>query len=164
FRSVLLEEGLRYDIVESVLATGDESLQDVYLKAAALGNLQKEGRFSQIMTPYKRIANILKQAEEKRVAVGIGKVQEELITEKAEQALWEKTQAMRAEIPRYLQEREYNKILHCLIGLKPSVDMYFDQVLIMEENPSRRRNHLSILNEIYRMFSPLVNFSLLREE
>ncbi len=164
FRSVLLEEGLRYDIVESVLATGDESLQDVYLKAAALGDLQKKGRFSQIMTPYKRIANILKQAEERRVFAGTGKVEEKLITEKAEEALWEKARAMRTEIPRYLEKREYNKVLHCLIGLKPSVDMYFDQVLIMEEDPSRRRNHLAILNEIYRMFSPLVNFSLLKEE
>ena len=164
FRGLLLEEGLRYDIVESVLVTGGESLQDVYLKAKALEKLQKEGRFSEIMTPYRRIANILKQAEERFTSTGIGEVQEDLITDKEERTLWDRVKEMEKDIYRYLEGREYSQVLHCLIGLKPLVDRYFDNVLVMEEDSSRRRNHLSILNRLHRMFSPFVDFSLLKGE
>ncbi|MCD6219452.1 hypothetical protein J7K43_03605, partial [Candidatus Calescamantes bacterium] len=164
FRGLLLEEGLRYDIVESVLVTGGESLQDVYLKAKALEKLQKEGRFSEIMTPYRRIANILKQAEERFTSTGIGEVQEDLITDKEERTLWDRVKEMEKDIYRYLEGREYSQVLNCLIGLKPLVDRYFDNVLVMEEDSSRRRNHLSILNRLHRMFSPFVDFSLLKGE
>jgi len=71
---------------------------------------------------------------------------------------------MEKDIYRYLEGREYSQVLHCLIGLKPLVDRYFDNVLVMEEDSSRRRNHLSILNRLHRMFSPFVDFSLLKGE
>ena len=163
-KSTLLEEGIRYDIVESVLGAGDDLLQDIYLKAKALEKLQKEGKFSEIMTPYKRIANILRQAEKDFSIKETGKVKESLITQEEEGKLWKKMKKIKNEIPQLVMERNYSQVLNYLVLLKPMVDEYFDNVLVMEKEALRRENHLAILGEIRGMFSPLLDFSTLKEE
>ena len=49
-----------------------------------------------------------------------------------------------------IQERDYAKLLAQLATLQPAVDKFFDDVLVMAEEPALRTNRLALLNQIGR--------------
>ena len=47
-----------------------------------------------------------------------------------------------------IQERDYAKLLTQLAALQPAIDTFFDDVLVMAEEPALRTNRLALLNRI----------------
>ena len=47
-----------------------------------------------------------------------------------------------------IQERDYAKLLIQLATLQPAIDAFFDDVLVMAEEPALRTNRLALLNKI----------------
>ena len=60
-----------------------------------------------------------------------------------------------------LERRDYGAVLTELAALGPSIDRFFDAVLVMAEEASIRRNRLAILAEVKRVFDEVADISKL---
>ena len=62
--------GFAYDVVNAVLAAGADDVRDAIARAEALTAARGSEDFTAISAAFKRIKNILRQAEEKQFAIG----------------------------------------------------------------------------------------------
>jgi glycyl-tRNA synthetase beta chain len=58
-------------------------------------------------------------------------------------------------------QREYTRALGRLALLRPAVDSFFDQVMVMDENPQLRGNRLSLLAQLRGLFTGIADLSRL---
>ena len=58
-------------------------------------------------------------------------------------------------------QREYAGALGTLAQLRPVVDAFFDQVMVMDENPQLRANRLALLAQLQGFFSGVADLSRL---
>ena len=65
--------GFAYDVVNAVLAAGADDVRDAIARAEALTAVRGSEDFAAISAAFKRIKNILRQAEEKKFAIGSAK-------------------------------------------------------------------------------------------
>ena len=62
--------GFAYDVVNAVLAADADDVRDAIARAEALTAARESADFAAVSAAFKRIKNILRQAEEKRFAIG----------------------------------------------------------------------------------------------
>ena len=62
-------------------------------------------------------------------------------------------------VPPLIVKREYAQALKALIALKPSIDAFFDGVLVNSPVQAVRANRLSLLYRVDELFSALADFS-----
>ena len=58
----------------------------------------------------------------------------------------------------------YKEALEVIAALRPEVDRFFEQVMVMAENEAVRKNRLALLSELLREFSTIADFSELGGE
>ena len=59
------------------------------------------------------------------------------------------------------QRREYTGALGQLAQLRPAVDAFFDQVMVMDEDPELRANRLGLLAQLQGLFAGVADLSRL---
>jgi glycyl-tRNA synthetase beta chain len=72
--------------------------------------------------------------------------------------------ALQAEIEPLLADDDYDAVLRTLAGLRESVDQFFDQVMVMAEEPELRANRIRILHALERLFLSVADISLLQPQ
>ena len=60
-----------------------------------------------------------------------------------------------------IEASNYTEALLCLSSLKPMVDNFFDNVLVIDEDPNLRENRLSLLSELRELFLLTADISFL---
>jgi glycyl-tRNA synthetase beta chain len=60
-----------------------------------------------------------------------------------------------------LLERRYTEALTRLTGLAGAVDEFFDQVMVMDENPDVRNNRLALLGKVQSLLGGVADLSRL---
>ena len=107
----------------------------------------------------KRIRNILKKIE----AVLPFQVRPDLLIEEAEQALAGRLVESSSEATPLMEKGLYSEALSRLATLREPVDAFFDQVLVMAEDPALRDNRIALLNELSCLFLRVADFSRLQD-
>ncbi len=148
FREV---RGFRYDEVNAVLASGWDNLVDVEARLAALQAVRPTQNFEPLAASFKRIQNILRQAEFK----GGDACREGLLEPGPEQQLYSEFRRVR-DIAR---QSEYPAALEAIASLRPAIDLFFDKVLVNAPDPDVRRNRLALLHDLLTEFSTIADFS-----
>jgi glycyl-tRNA synthetase beta chain len=158
--------GYAYDVVKAVLAAGAEDVVDVLARAEGLTTARQSRRedFDAVCVSFKRIKNILKQAEEKGLDVPKGKPEGGggwLLADlpKAEMALYDSGKNVWASYEQWRQEGNYRSALSHVALLRPVLATFFDEVMVMVEDPQLRANRLGILQMLYSNFSTIADFS-----
>jgi glycyl-tRNA synthetase beta chain len=148
FREV---RGFRYDEVNAVLASGWGNLVDVEARLAALQAVRPTQNFEPLAASFKRIQNILRQAEFQ----GGNACRENLLEPGPEQQLYNEFRRVR-DIAR---QSEYPAVLEAIASLRPAIDLFFDKVLVNAPDPDVRRNRLALLHDLLTEFSTIADFS-----
>ncbi len=149
FREV---RGYRYDEVNAVLAAGCDSLPEAADRLEAVARLRPTENFEPLAASFKRIGNILRQAGwDSAAPVPVLP----LLEAGPERDLYDQFVRVREEI----RGLDYAGALAAIAGLRPSVDRFFDKVLVMAPDPAVRANRLSFLAELLREFSTIADFS-----
>lgn len=154
--------GFSYDVVNAVLAAGADHVPDAIARAAALTEVRGSEDFAAISASFKRIKNILRQAAEKgddAVQNGDTMIFEGDLNEPQEQALHAQTCALGPEVESLRAKRQYVAALERIATLRPTVDAFFDKVMVMAPEPALRRNRLALIAEVLRSFSRIADFS-----
>jgi glycyl-tRNA synthetase beta chain len=148
--------GFAYDVVNAVLAAGADDVRDAIARAEALTAVRGSEDFRAISAAFKRIKNILRQAEEKQFAIGsAGDVR--LSVE-----AWQFSAAAAAlapEVAKLRRQRAYVEALALIATLRPDVDTFFDKVMVLDPDPAIRGAHLGLIDEVLRGFSGIADFS-----
>ena len=142
----ILERIKRYykvnpSIIEAVLASGERELLALGQKINALDSLVNSEGFDEVSSTFKRVANITKDINLKETLV----IDAELFEENAEKVLYEKYSEV--------SKKEYNSYeeeLDALLGLKPELDSFFENVMVNAEDEAIKNNRKSLVASVYK--------------
>lgn len=140
FREV---RGFKYDEVNAVLKVGASTLRDAEERLEKIASVRPTPNFEPLAASFKRINNILKQAD-----FGRGIVDVALLEDGAEKDLHAAYSAIPPEAA--LEE---------IANLRADVDRYFDKVMVNVPDERVRHNRLSMLSDMLQKFSTIADFS-----
>jgi len=149
--------GLTTEMFAAVMAKRPVSLLDFDERLKAVAAFVKLEPASSLAAANKRIRNILKQA-------GVDKgasIDQSLITEPAETALFESVVKAQKAVAPLLESRDYTNVLTTLADLRDPVDRFFDDVMVMTDDAALRNNRLALLAELRAMFLNVADVSRL---
>jgi glycyl-tRNA synthetase beta chain len=69
--------------------------------------------------------------------------------------------ALEEQITPLLSQRDYNAVLEKLAGLRETVDQFFEDVMVMEDDMALRQNRLALLAKLQQLFMHVADISLL---
>jgi glycyl-tRNA synthetase beta chain len=145
------------EMFEAVLAARPASPLDFDARLKALSTFLELPEALSLTAANKRIANILRKAEGSPPA----EVDVQQLREQAEVRLFDSMRALRDAVAEATARREYTGALGRLAQLRPAVDAFFDQVLVMDENPALRANRLGLLAQLRGLFAGVADLSRL---
>ncbi len=148
--------GFAYDVVNAVLAAGADDVRDAIARADALTAARGSEDFLAVSAAFKRIKNILRQAEEKGFALGSPK-SVKLAAEA--QRLADAATKLAPQVARLREQRAYGDALAATATLRPAVDAFFDKVMVLDPDEKLRGAHLGLIDEVLRNFSTIADFS-----
>ncbi len=152
-RHLFQERGLDYDLVEAILHAPLDRLPVMARRLVFLQEKRADQRLADAATAYIRLANLAGRA-----APGV-QVEEGLLREKAELGLHEKARAAAGRLQGALAKNDLPGALSVLSGLKPDIDIFFDEVLVMVDDDALRRNRLALLRQLQNIYLDLADFS-----
>ncbi|MBI3484906.1 MAG: glycine--tRNA ligase subunit beta, partial [Acidobacteria bacterium] len=150
--------GFAYDEVSATLAASADELVDVERRLEALKAIRKTKNFEPLATAFKRIRKIIEKAGPAE-AWKLPQVREDLLVEEAEKKLHAESRQVARAAGEHKRGGRYREALLAIAGLRPAVDNFFDQVLVMSEDEALRKNRLTLLAELLSEFSTIADFS-----
>ena len=141
FENEQVAGGLPQELVEAATSVGCDDLLDTLARIDALDRIRTQESFPVLAGSFKRIRNIIKDNQ-------TTEVQSELLRDPAEQALFATLGAVRDRVQPLVQARAYLEALSEMLTMKEPVDRFFDQVMVMADDPAVRRNRLNLLTAL----------------
>ena len=157
-RGLLRDAGHEANAIDAVLALKPKRIDLVIPKLEAVRAFARLPEAEALAAANKRIVNILRKAE-------VGKIDGEadiaLLQEPAEKALFEQMTALAPRIRSLVAGEDYTDALTALAGLRGAVDGFFDDVMVMAEEPLTRQNRLALLNQLAGLMNQVADISRL---
>jgi glycyl-tRNA synthetase beta chain len=111
-----------------------------------------EKDITSIVWPMSRSKNIVGGKE-------TGPVDHSLFREEHEINLYEKLVLAEKKAENLLHTKEYDKFLELMEGFGKTVDAFFDEVLVMDNDEKVRDNRISLLSRVTRLYKGFADFS-----
>lgn len=157
----LWAEHHRLDVVEAVLSAGFDDLTAARKRLEALSAIVGQAGFSPLAVAFKRVVNIV---EKQGKDVAAGDVDPAKLADEAERKLHSEYQRARGAVDSLMARNEYAQALKEITSLKPSVDTFFEKVMVMCEDRVLRENRVRLLMEIGSLFGKIADFSKIQAE
>ncbi len=148
------------DLVDAVLAAGDDDLVDARRRLDALAEIKARPDFVPLAVAFKRVANI----QEKAGGTGAARVDPALLRDEAEKRLLAEVERVESEGAALRERRNYPAVLKNVATLEPAVARFFDDVLVMADEPALRANRLGLLRRVASLFADLADFRKIQAE
>ncbi len=158
FKVHLKEEGARYDAIDAVLTPEADNLLLVARRLEALIVFINEVDGKNLLAGAKRAANIL-AAEEKKGTKVADRVDPALLREAEEKALFDAVTLASREVGEAIAREDFNGAMLALAKLRGPVDIFFDKVLVNDEDGNVRANRLALLDQIRAATGKVADFS-----
>jgi len=162
-RQIFRDRGFRDDMVEAVLALESRQPADLLRRLEALAALyEQRDEYLRLAVAFKRPINILRQGREKNLTWG--KLDEALWRQEEERALGKAYGQTEPRVRDALAGGDYGEALSLLARLRPAVDAFFDEVMVMCEEEDLRANRLAFMQLLAELFLSFADFTQLRGE
>ncbi|SMP10358.1 glycyl-tRNA synthetase beta chain [Desulfurobacterium pacificum] len=148
-KGVLRENGFKPDTVEAVLPVTDD-VYDIFLRAKAIDVLRESPEFEEVLITMRRVVNIIPKDFEPVEFTPEGRYEEELFNEFL---------SVREKLAELLQRKDYKEALLTVKTLKPYVDAFFDNVMVMDKDENVKNRRLSLLKTIADELLKIMDFS-----
>ena len=145
------------EMFDAVLATRPASPLDFDARLKALSSFLTLPEATSLTAANKRVANILRKAGESARS----EVDRNALDAEAERHLFEALRERRDGVSAATARKDYAAALALLAQLRPAVDAFFDQVMVMDENPRLRANRLALLAQMRELFAGIADLSRL---
>lgn len=157
-------QGLRYDTVRAVLSysvsRGMDRPAAALARAKALEQVRDTDDFLALAAAARRTRNILTKSAGIDHVGGAAAVDAALLNEDAERELYASYRGLTGDLEFLEGRSDYLGSFRAMAAIRPQVDLFFDKVLVMSEDPALRENRLKLLIGLNRdVFTRLAELS-----
>ncbi len=149
------EAGLNAPLFHAVAAVENDDLADFDQRISALAEFMQRPEAESLAAANKRIRNILRKAD----AVDLGG--KFVASADIEQQLYQAVTVMDDSVTSLVAAKDYGAALDTLAGLKPLIDQFFEEVMVMDEDLAVRRSRLALVAAVEKLFGQIADFSRL---
>ena len=139
------------NIYEAVLAVSPDSPLDFHYRIDALNEFTQSADSKSLIEANKRIANILKDSDEK-----LEELNSNMLLEDSEKILYKATESLTKELS---GSKNYKEIMKSLLNLKDSIDSFFDNVMVNAEDDKVRSSRLALIRRVRHLFLSVADIS-----
>lgn len=157
FRAWYEDEGIAPEIFMAVQAKRLDNPLDFHLRIEAVHSFSRMSEAAALAAANKRVSNILGKAGETVPDT----INTALFGHAEEQTLLDSLRLVSDRIDPLLANRDYTAAMQAMAALKEPVDAFFDQVMVMADDDSVRRNRLALLTQLRNLFLNVADISLL---
>jgi glycyl-tRNA synthetase len=151
-RNLLLEEGQKYDVVDAVLTAQGHNPAGARRAVAALLAWVNRSDWRAILPAYARCVRITRDQKERFP------VNPQAFTEDDEKLLYSALLIAEASL---CKPYSVDELLNAFLPMIPSINSFFDTVLVMDEDLAKQRNRLGLLQRIAALAEDVADFSKL---
>lgn len=154
------EKGVRHDLVSAVFGVwGEDDLVRLRARIIELERFLDGEDGDNLLTAYRRAANIIRIEEKKDSQRYDGEADPLLFTESEEQTLYGSIAVASANVEMALEKESFGEAMEAMATLREPVDAFFDNVTVNYEDPALRRNRLLMLSQIRATLDRVADFS-----
>ncbi|MDR0467212.1 MAG: glycine--tRNA ligase subunit beta [Deltaproteobacteria bacterium] len=159
-KNLFISQGRRTLLVEAALGADFSDVWAAGQRLEALERLSRREEFALSVQTFKRVANIIrKQAAEVELD---GQWSEALLAEPAEKALADGLTTLLPRFDELWAKDDFDALFALLQELRPTVDAFFDAVMVMCEDAPLRVNRLNLLRALVSRLERLADFAALQ--
>ena len=156
----LKEQGVRHDCIDAVFSLGGEDdLVRLLARVTALSDFLLTDDGENLLTAYRRAANILKIEEKKDNQTYAPAPDVELFSSEEEKVLFEGLEAETSVISSAIETEDFGNAMKSLAKLRGPVDAFFDEVTVNADDAVIRENRLKLLSRIRSALDGVADFS-----
>ena len=153
----LREHSYETSLVNAALDAPLGTLPDLVMRLDALKGFMRHEAAASLTASNKRIGNILRKSG----VTGKINIDEDLLNIGEERHLFEEINDISDNLNHLYQQGNYPAALELLAGLSPTVEAFFDKVMVMDDNPDIRQNRLGLLASLKGLFDRIANLALM---
>jgi glycyl-tRNA synthetase beta chain len=157
-RNYLREGGFALDEIDAVVGQNPTRIDLVVPRLKAVQAFRRLPEAEALAAANKRIRNILKKTE-----VSQTHPDPALLKETAEKNLHGATSRLLPQVRSLVDNEDYTEALRVLAGVRAEVDTFFDQVMVMTDEPVIRNNRLALLAQLERLLNQVADISRLAQ-
>ena len=158
YRAMYTEQGVSVDTIQAVQAINPHMPLDFDQRIRAVQAFSELPQAEKLADSNKRVANILAKSE---VSVA-DTVDEMLLSEPAEQALYQVVQQAKTAVTPLLETADYTQILQTLVSLDAPLTQFFADVMVNSEDAALKNNRLALLKQVRALFLTVADISELQ--
>jgi glycyl-tRNA synthetase beta chain len=153
-RFLLDRQDRRMDILDAVLGSGTGSITDIDMRFKAIEEFILKNDIKSIVWPMSRSQNIISKKKFTHIDEG-------LFVEEQEKKLYKSLKDVSDRKNTLISNRDYPLLLKEMERFGKVVDTFFDEVLVMDKDPSVMANRINILKEVVDYYLNMADFSKL---
>ena len=157
FRAWYQDENIAVEVYLAVHALKPTKPLEFDQRVKAVNHFRSLSEAEALAAANKRVSNILSK-QDSNVADSIS---EALLQEDAEKALAKAIANKQEQLAPLFAAGDYKAVLEQLAELRPTVDKFFDDVMVMADDEAVRNNRLALLNQLRNLFLGVADISAL---
>ena len=156
----LRERGVRHDLIAAVFGlAGEDDLVRLLARVGALSDFVTSDDGANLLTAYRRAANIVGIEEKKDGVTFDNKADRAALVEDGEKAVAIALDETATQAGSAVKAEDYVGAMAALAGLRAPVDTFFDAVTVNADDAALRVNRLKLLSEIRETMNRVADFS-----
>ena len=158
YRAMYTEQGVSVDTIQAVQAINPHMPLDFDQRIRAVQTFSELPQAEELADSNKRVANILAKSE-----VNVADtVDEALLSEAAEQTLYQAVQQAQTAVKPLLETADYTQVLQTLVSLDAPLTQFFADVMVNSEDAALKNNRLALLKQVRALFLTVADISELQ--
>ena len=158
-RQLLMTKNVRHDIIDAVVSAEQADLSKLFASANILKSRFEDQDFKPSMEALTRVINLAKKGQELLGDTEEG-IDPSLFENKAEKELYQAVN----DLSEAFATRTIAENYEALVNLRPLIDAYFNETMVMVEDEKVKQNRLKQLMQIAKMALSIASLDLLIEK
>jgi glycyl-tRNA synthetase beta chain len=155
-RNYLRERGFAQDEIDAVVSQNPTRIDQVVPRLEAVQKFRALPEAESLASANKRVRNILKKTTVTQTVPDI-----QVLVEPAEKHLYAAASELMPRVSSLSESGDYSEALRVLAGMREAVDTFFDQVMVMADEPIVRNNRLALLSQLETLMNRVADISKL---
>ena len=155
-RQLLMTKNVRHDIIDAVVSAKQADLSKLFASANILKSRFEDQDFKPSMEALTRVINLAKKGQELLGDTEEG-IDPSLFENKAEKELYQAVN----DLSEAFATRTIAENYEALVNLRPLIDAYFNETMVMVEDEKVKQNRLKQLMQIAKMALSIASLDLL---
>jgi glycyl-tRNA synthetase beta chain len=151
-KALLQEQGIQYDIIDSVLNNKIGHIPTLIKKTQILTEKHDDPAFKKVVEALSRVTNIAKKATVE------GTIDPPLFEKDEELALYTHYKEVKNTISEALSHGDVEQAYEILASSEPVINRYFDHIMVMAEDQKVRTNRLCLMRELSEVIRSFAHF------